>query len=78
MSEIEWVGSKEEAERYVLLDESPVVLFDETCDRFYVKTADGMKSYVMQGVLRYPNGFTYDAGTNPFCCKTTATTTPAA
>ena len=48
MSEIEWVGSKEEAERYVLLDESPVVLFDETCDRFYVKMVDGMKSYVFE------------------------------
>lgn len=32
----------------------------------------------MQGVLRYPNGFTCDAGTNPFCCKAPATTTPAA
>lgn len=31
----------------------------------------------MSGVVRYPNGFTWDAGTNPFCCKTPTTTTPA-
>lgn len=30
----------------------------------------------MSNVVRYPNGYTWDAGTNPFCCKTT-TTTPA-
>ena len=30
----------------------------------------------MSNVVRYPNGYTWDAGANPFCCKTT-TTTPA-
>lgn len=32
----------------------------------------------MNNVVRYPNGFTWDAGANPFCCKTTTTTTATA
>lgn len=28
----------------------------------------------MSNVVRYPNGYTWDAGSNPFCCKTTTTT----
>lgn len=28
----------------------------------------------MQGVIRYPNGWTYDAGKSPFCPTTTTTT----
>lgn len=31
----------------------------------------------MSNVVRYPTGYTWDAGANPFCCKTTTTTTPA-
>lgn len=32
----------------------------------------------MSNVVRYPNGYTWDAGANPFCCKTTTATTTAA
>lgn len=30
------------------------------------------------GVVRYPNGFTWDAGANPFCKTTTTTPTTGA
>lgn len=32
----------------------------------------------MTGVVRYPNGFTWDAGANPFCKTTTTTPTTGA